>query len=104
LKESILKVPKEIIDSYTPESEEVTREMAMRLAEVIPSDVQVAVTGLTTPGGSETPEKPVGTIFVHGLIKGSPFKLRKVFKGSCEEVIHQTITAIAELLTEQLSK
>lgn len=104
LKESLLKVPRNLIETHTPESEEVTKEMAIRLAEVILSDIQVAVTGLTTPGGSETPDKPVGTMFVHGFLKGSPFKLRKVFAGSCEEVIHQTITAIADLLSEELAQ
>ncbi|MDB5032341.1 MAG: CinA domain protein [Mucilaginibacter sp.] len=51
LKVKLLKVPQELIDQYTPESLEVTREMAYRLRELIESDIQVTVTGLTTPGG-----------------------------------------------------
>jgi nicotinamide-nucleotide amidase len=82
---------------------EVTREMAYRLKNVIPSDIQVTVTGLTTPGGSETPEKPVGTMFIFALISGREASFRKVFAGSCEEVIHQTIEATADLLTRELS-
>ena len=58
LKVSLLKIPQKLIDEFTPESMEVTREMAYRLRELIASDIQVTVTGLTTPGGSETPEKP----------------------------------------------
>lgn len=104
LKVSLLKVPQELIDRYTPESMEVTREMAYRLREVIPSDIQVTVTGLTTPGGSETQEKPVGTMFVFALIQGPETSFRKVFTGSCEEVIHQTIEAAADLLTAELKK
>jgi len=103
LKEKILGVPHTLIEQFTPESEEVTREMAIRLAALIPSDIQVAVTGLTTPGGSETPEKPVGTMFVCGYIQGHPFKFRKVFSGSCEEVIQQTIEAAAEMLITVLN-
>lgn len=102
LKISLLKVPQELIDEFTPESMEVTREMAYRLGALIPADICVAVTGLTTPGGSETPEKPVGTMFVFALIKGREASFRKVFAGACEEVIHQTITAAAELLIEEL--
>src|ERR1700741_1676992 len=98
LKVSLLKVPQELIGRYTPESMEVTREMAYRLPELIPSDIQVTVTGLTTPGGSETSEKPVGTMFVFALIRGREASFRKVFKGSCEQIIHQTIEAAAELL------
>jgi nicotinamide-nucleotide amidase len=103
LKVKLLGVAQELIDTYTPESMEVTREMANRLREIIPSDIQVAVTGLTTPGGSETPEKPVGTMFVFALINGSEACFRKVFSGSCEEVIHQTIEATANLLIKELN-
>ena len=95
-------MPQELIDRYTPESMEVTREMAYRLPQLIPSDIQVTVTGLTTPGGSETVEKPVGTMFVFALIKGRETSFRKVFKGSCEEIIHQTIEATADLLINEL--
>jgi nicotinamide-nucleotide amidase len=102
LKVKLLGVPQRLIDDYTPESMEVTREMAYRLKETIPSDIQVAVTGLTTPGGSETPEKPVGTMFVFALILGREASFRKLFSGSCEEVIHQTVEAAAEMLTGEL--
>ncbi len=102
LKVSLLRVPQQLIDQHTPESMEVTRAMAYRLPNLILSDIQVAVTGLTTPGGSETAEKPVGTMFVFALIKGKEASFRKVFKGSCEDIIHQTIEATAELLIEKL--
>jgi nicotinamide-nucleotide amidase len=103
LKVSILKVPQQLIDQFTPESMEVTREMANRLGGLIPADISVAVTGLTTPGGSETTEKPVGTMFVVTIIKGKEISFRKVFKGSCEDIIHQTIEATAEMLTKELT-
>jgi nicotinamide-nucleotide amidase len=103
LKVKLLGVSQELIDRYTPESMEVTREMAYRLKEVIVSDIQVTITGLTTPGGSETAEKPVGTMFVFALIRGREASFRKVFTGSCEEVIHQTIEAAADLLIGELS-
>jgi nicotinamide-nucleotide amidase len=104
LKVSLLKVPQKLIDQYTPESMEVTAEMAYRLQKLIPSDIQVTVTGLTTPGGSETPDKPVGTMFIFALIKGRAASFRKVFKGNCEQIIHQTIAAAAELLISELEQ
>lgn len=103
LKMSLLGVPQALIEQYTPESMEVTREMALRLGQKIPSDIQVAVTGLTAPGGSETEEKPVGSMFVAAFVKGEPFGFYKVFKGSREEVIHQTIDATAEMLIGALT-
>jgi nicotinamide-nucleotide amidase len=103
LKITLLGVPQKLIDEHTPESMEVTKEMAYRLKELLVSDIQVTVTGLTTPGGSETAEKPVGTMFVFALICGREACFRKVFSGSCEEVIHQTIEPAAELLIRELS-
>lgn len=103
LKVSLLGVPQDVIDKYTPESMEVTREMAYRLGKLIEADVYVTVTGLTTPGGSETSEKPVGTMFVVALIKGEEASFRKVFSGDCEEIIHQTIRAAADLLIGELN-
>lgn len=102
LKESLLGIPHEMIVKYTPESMEVTDQMAMRLKKLIESDIQVAITGLTTPGGSETPEKPVGTMFIAINIRGKLTSIRKVFHGSCEEIIHQTIRAAAEAVTRRL--
>ena len=65
IKEDVLDIPRELIEKFTPESAEVTKELARRLHKVVPSaDVFIAVTGLTTPGGSETPEKP-GRYDVH---------------------------------------
>jgi nicotinamide-nucleotide amidase len=104
LKVSLLKVPQGLIDTFTPESMEVTREMAYGLSKLIPADIYVTVTGLTTPGGSESREKPVGTMFVFALIRGREASFRKVFSGSCEEVIHQTICAAAELLIRELAQ
>lgn len=102
LKESILKVPHSLIDKFTPESEQVTAEMARRLPDVIAADICAAVTGLTSPGGSETPEKPVGTMFVQVYIRGEMLELREVFRGSCEDIIHQTVRATANMITNYL--
>ncbi len=55
LKVALLKVPQELIDRYTPESMEVTREMAYRLRELIPSDMQVTVTALQRPAAVKQP-------------------------------------------------
>lgn len=103
LKETLLNVPRELIEKYTPESMEVTAELAKQLGTLIGSDIQIGITGLTTPGGSETPEKPVGTMFIAALIKGKSVSARNVFAGSCEEIIHQTVRAVAELLINELS-
>ncbi|MFD2147059.1 CinA family protein [Mucilaginibacter antarcticus] len=101
LKESLLGVPHDVIERFTPESQEVTDELAQRLGRLIAADIYVAVTGLTTPGGSETAEKPVGTMFVSAVIKGRLVSRRFNFEGPCEQVIKLTIKAAAELLMQE---
>jgi nicotinamide-nucleotide amidase len=102
LKESILHVPKDMLRRFTPESAEVTRELADRLQTFIPADVHIAVTGLTCPGGSETEEKPVGTMFVHLCTRNKSVALRQVFAGSPEEIVMQCIDRIAQLILEEI--
>jgi len=102
LKEGILHVPKDMLRHFTPESAEVTRELAERLQTYIPADLHVAVTGLTCPGGSESPEKPVGTMFIHLCTKGKSVGIREVFSGAPEEIVLQCIDRIAELIISEI--
>jgi nicotinamide-nucleotide amidase len=102
IKQDILGVPEELIKKYTPESAEVTAELARRLPKLIKSDIQVAVTGLTTEGGSESPEKPVGTMFMHIIIKGKEINLRKEFKGEPEKIVLQTVEEVAGAILKEI--
>ncbi|WDF54161.1 CinA family protein [Mucilaginibacter sp. KACC 22063] len=103
LKEKILGIPHELIEQYTPESKEVTEELAKRLGNLIEADIHVGVTGLTSAGGSETEEKPVGTIFLAVLVKGKMTSERYIFDGECEDIIHKAIQAAAALITKAVS-
>jgi nicotinamide-nucleotide amidase len=102
LKETILHVPKDMIRRFTPESAEVTRELADRLQIFIPADLHVAVTGLTCPGGSENAEKPVGTMFIHLFMKGKSLAVREVFSGGAEAVVMGCIDRIARLILDEI--
>lgn len=99
IKEDILKVPHSLISEYTPESAEVTKALAEGLKKFIPADVHVAITGLTSSGGSETEEKPVGTLFIHFLYYNKEKATQKIFEGNSESIVTQTVDYIAyELL------
>lgn len=103
-KEQLFGISKDFIEQYTPESAEVTRCIAEGLQKYFASDIAVGVTGLIAPGGSETPEKPVGTMFIHIVLPYNRYCVhREVFDGSPEEVIKQTIDRTATLLIELLS-
>lgn len=102
LKEDVLGIPSEMIETFTPESPEITREMATRLRKIIPADVLVSVTGLTTPGGSEMPGKPVGTMFYCALVQDQIYERKKIFTGTPEEIIEYTIAQIAKTIIKIL--
>jgi nicotinamide-nucleotide amidase len=99
MKEEILAIPHKLIDTFTPESAEVTQAMAKSFYKYTPADICVALTGLTAPGGSETPEKPVGTIFVHIISPHNHISRRFQFVGSPAEIVNQAIDAVAEEIT-----
>lgn len=104
LKEENLKVSKKLIDQYTPESMEVTKAVAIGVSKLIKADIHVAVTGLPAPGGSETPEKPVGTMFIYALFGGAElFAERAIFDGEPEEIILKTVYHTAELVVRSLA-
>jgi nicotinamide-nucleotide amidase len=101
VKQNILKVPAELIRYYTPESAEVTRELAIRLQKYLPAGIHVAITGLTTPGGSETPEKPVGTMFIHIQFGEKGTGIRQVYTGSQQQIMMKTINRVAKLILSE---
>lgn len=103
VKENLLKVPSQIIDKYSAESPEVTQLLAEGAKELIQADIIVSVTGLTSPGGSETEKKPVGTMFVHAIINDKAWKTSLLFEGTPDEIVERTIDAIASLLLEELT-
>lgn len=104
VKKNLFGISEEIIEKYTPESQEVTQLLADGLKKLIPADVIVAVTGLASPGGSESPEKPVGTIFVNGYIKDKAWMTKLYFEGNPDEIISQTSETIATILLDELTK
>lgn len=86
VKTTLLQVKKELIEKYSAESMEVTEAMAKGLKKIIDADICAAITGLATAGGSETPEKPVGTIFVSARFKSRFISEKKVFSGTPQKI------------------
>ena len=62
-KESLLKIPKEIIEKHGAVSKEVAELMAINVRKIANTDIGVSLTGIAGPtGGSKN--KPVGTIYI----------------------------------------
>lgn len=103
LKENVLGVSPKLIAEYTPESAEVTCAIAFGLIQLIPADIHIGITGLLGPGGSETEEKPVGTIFVCGVFgENKLFEDKSTYGGSPEHIMLKGISRVALLLKRYL--
>lgn len=63
LKEKLLNVSSEILETHGAVSEETVKAMLTGLLESLGTDIGIAISGIAGPGGG-TPEKPVGTIWV----------------------------------------
>lgn len=98
VKEEILGISKELIRKFTPESVEVTREMCLQIKKQMKADITVAITGLTTPGGSESEDKPVGTIFYSIAFASKVTNQRILLAGTPEEIINSSIVHICHTL------
>ena len=98
VKIKLLHVRKETLELYTAESQQVTNEMVMGLKKLLDADINVAVTGLAGSGGSETEEKPVGTVFVSFLYDGKAEEFREVFAGNTQAIRKKTVDYIFEKL------
>ncbi len=102
MKEDLLQIPWGTIEKYSAESAEVTKLMAQNFYRYINSDICVGLTGLTTPGGSESESKPVGTIFIHIVFSDKEIAKRYEFKGDPESIINQAIDVVADLILKEI--
>ena len=94
VKENILDVPAQLIEKYTAESMQVTQAMLKKGTTFFRADLYVACTGLLKSGGSETPEKPVGTFFYVIQFKEKHYCYRCQFDGLPEEKLEQLLNEI----------
>lgn len=104
-KQKLLGVKKETLVTYSAESQQTTNEMALGLHRALPNaDVCVAVTGLCGPGASETPDKPVGTMFFTILVEGHAYEYREQFEGNADKLREQAANFIYDKLADLLAR
>jgi nicotinamide-nucleotide amidase len=102
VKMNLLNVKPSLIKKYTAESQEVTDALAKNLPQLIDADVYIAITGLNADGGSESPEKPVGTVFFSMFYKGKLFRRHKVFKGSPLQIKKSACEEAYKLILDEI--
>lgn len=85
-KTCLLKVNPRIIKKHTAESQQTTDAMVKKLSKMMKADIYAAITGLASPGGSETKRKPVGTVFI-AVLTGKKLRREKIkFNGTPSEI------------------
>ena len=104
VKQDLLCVDADLIKKYSAESQEVTDELAKKLATLIKADVFAAITGLAGPGGSESEEKPVGTVFISVLFQNEIAAYRKHFKGTPSEIKKKGVSYLFRCVLEVLGR
>lgn len=63
IKQDVLGITQETLQTYGAVSEQTAAEMAARIREIAAADIGVSITGIAGPDGG-TPEKPVGTVYI----------------------------------------
>ena len=103
VKNRVLGVPMEYLDTLGAVSAPVAQAMAEGAKRVLNADAAVSVTGLAGPDGDEFGH-PVGTVFIGYADAHTAFARVYHFEGTREQVREQTIQAALALILEQNKK
>jgi PncC family amidohydrolase len=100
VKQNLLGVPSEMLESFGAVSAPVAESMAQGARHALHADLAVSVTGLAGPGGDEF-GNPVGTVFIGYSDETVTLARKFLFSGSREDVRNQAIVAALNLILEQ---
>ena len=99
-KNSILKVPKKIINKFGAVSEECCLSMVKNLTKISKSQINVSITGIAGPKGG-TKFKPVGLVFIGINYKGKSNVYKCLFANKTRRYIQK---ASAKAVVDNLLK
>ncbi len=103
LKNKILGVKEETLTKYGAVSSQCAKEMVEGVNRITGADISVSVTGIAGPTGGSL-DKPVGTVCFGFLSQQGLTTQVKCFKGSRDDVRHQSAIFVLESILELLSK
>ncbi len=102
VKTDLLTVSQKLINTYSCESMQVTEALARKLPKLIKADMHAAITGLAADGGTESKEKPVGTVFICVKCKNKIFKEKRLFRGTPLQIREKACDALYELILSKV--
>ena len=99
----VLGVDPALIAEHGAVSEQVAEAMADGVLRRMDADTAVAITGIAGPGGG-TPDKPVGTVWFCGKVRGGPASTRCILvPGERRDVRERSTTVAMHLLRRALT-
>lgn len=103
IKNELLHVDKEILAAKGAVSEEVVREMAINVSEIMKTDCAISVSGIAGPDGGTT-EKPIGTVWICTKTPDSIVAKKYNFGSSRHENIQRTTNIAMLQLIKMLNR
>jgi nicotinamide-nucleotide amidase len=101
IKESLLRVPAEVLYQYGAVSEETVKAMVKGVIKLMKTDLAIAVSGIMGPAGG-TPEKPVGTVWIaagtENNIKTRKYRLRYDRSRNIEITANYALNLLREVI------
>jgi PncC family amidohydrolase len=102
-KMALLNVEEETLVRHGAVSKQVAREMARGVRKGAGAHWGIATTGIAGPTG-DTPDKPIGLVYLAVCGRGRTVVRRKVFNGDRLEVKGASARAVLRLLLEELEE
>ncbi|MDD4237162.1 MAG: nicotinamide-nucleotide amidohydrolase family protein [Desulfotomaculaceae bacterium] len=102
IKEKLLGVPPDILEKHGAVSRETASAMAEGIRDRASSDIGLSVTGIAGPGG-DTPDKPLGLVYIGLSTSSGVLCSRYVFPGNRNGVRQGTVNAALNLVRRFLS-
>jgi nicotinamide-nucleotide amidase len=103
IKERILQVPKDILDTVGAVSEETARAMVKGVSNVMNAEYAGAITGIAGPSGG-TIEKPVGTVYIAVKTPQKTVVKKLLLQGNRETIRLKSAENLLLLLWENLDE
>ncbi len=101
VKANILGCSRDTLEKYGAVSEQIARQMAEGVRNLLKTYIGISTTGIAGPTGG-TPQKPVGLVYI-GFTDGKTTKvIKKNFKGSREEIKKQAALWALDLARRML--
>jgi nicotinamide-nucleotide amidase len=97
IKERILKVPNELLQTHGAVSAQVAEAMASGVRDIIGADYGLSITGVAGPTGG-TPEKPIGLVYVGCAHPGGAISKKISLFGTRQRIRERSATMALDML------